>query len=96
MRILHIVICDLPRSAMFCTLSDKLQDFRKKIIEKHVCFGFLIKFLFLIFLNLGKSEWHILTNALRSSCEYLIFLSDFNGRTDRQIWRSSSSLSGIL
>jgi hypothetical protein len=33
MRMLHIVICDQPRSTIYFTLSHKRHDFRKKIIE---------------------------------------------------------------
>jgi hypothetical protein len=37
MRMLHIVICGLPRSTTFSTLSHKRHDFRKTVIEYKMC-----------------------------------------------------------
>ena len=33
----HIVICGLPGSKLFSTLSHSRHDFRKKIIERKMC-----------------------------------------------------------
>jgi hypothetical protein len=36
MRMRHIVICDLPRSTIYFTLSHKRHDFQKKVIERQM------------------------------------------------------------
>ena len=37
MRMRHIVVCGLPRSTVFSTLSHKRHDFWEKVIEHKMC-----------------------------------------------------------
>jgi hypothetical protein len=75
MRMCHFVICGLPGSTKFSSLSQKRHDFRKKTIEHTMCV--LICLQLLPFLILRRTDRDIIENVHWSSCKARVILVRF-------------------
>ena len=56
MRVCHIVICGLPRSAIFSTLSHKRHYFRKEVTENQMC-ALIFSTTFVGNISHSKKKW---------------------------------------
>ena len=77
MRMRHIVTCGLSGSALFSTLSQKRNDFRKKLLNI-IFVLILLATLSETFLILRRNERDVIINVYRSACEVPLLSSDLN------------------
>jgi len=77
MRMHCIVICDVPCSTIFSTISKKRHDFRKKILKIKCVFRVFLQHLSEIFFNLGRSGRDMIKNVNWSSSKVPCFLVRF-------------------
>jgi len=66
MRIRHIVICGVPRSTIFSTLSHKWHDFRKRVTKSVFWFSLRLSETFLI---LRRNELDMVNNVYWCLCK---------------------------
>ena len=96
-RMLHIVICGLPRSTIFSTLSLKRHDFRKKRVTEHkMCFDFLYTFVWNI--SHSKKKWaRYDKNVYWSSCKVPFITARFWWKLDfLDIYPKNSQISNFM
>jgi len=75
----HIFVCSLSRSAIFCTLSYKRHDFRRKLLSVKCVIRFSLQSLCETFLVLRITERDMIKKMSSAPpVMYLFFLSDFN------------------
>jgi hypothetical protein len=95
MRMRHIVICGLPCSTIFSTLSHKPHDFRKKSYwTQNVCFIFPLQILSATFLILRRTEWYLIKMCGGHHVKYQLFLSycNKNWRIVTEFWKNTQIL----
>ena len=74
MRMCHIVICGLPCSTIFFTLSHKQYDLKKKLLNIKCGFWVSLQLLSETFLILRRSERDMIKNVYWSSCKVQVIL----------------------
>jgi hypothetical protein len=78
MSLRHIVICDLPRSTNFSTLSHKRYDFRKKkVLKTKYVFWFSLQLLSGTYLILRRNGWDMIKNVYWPSYKVAFVLVRF-------------------
>ena len=79
-RVRHILLSFVASLAQpyFSTLSHKRHDFREKVTEHKICVLISSTTLSKTFLNLRRSQRHIVMNVKSLHVKHTSFLSDFN------------------
>jgi hypothetical protein len=77
-RMRHVVICGLPGSTVFSTLSHKCYDFRKEVSNTKSVFRFSLQLLSETLLILNIIERDMIKMHTVPRVKYPLFLSDLN------------------
>jgi hypothetical protein len=73
----HIVICVLPRSTIFSTLSHKRHDFRKNVTEHKMCVLIFVQLLSVTFLIVWRNEREMIKIMYWASCKVPVIFVRF-------------------